>query len=508
MPYTVLVGAAGQLALGLLLARRARAGHPVAFPLSLLCLVLGGWNLANWAQAATHDPAWRVLEVTISPWLPPLAYHTTLRFVGARHRRRRSLHAAYLGFGLLSASSAAGAWWAWGVAWVDSDVWSCAYLGPFLGILAACVALLARHVRGAPDEDERMRALLMLVGIALGGALGTTELLDDLVGLPNMGALGSLVTTAIFAAVTLRLRLFGHEVSTSMALYALGLGTLALVLFLAVFRLLGHDTALLVLACLLVTGVLAASMAPVLARTRLRRERERRWVGLGRLAEQMAHDLKNPLAALQASIQFLAHERDRGRSVDPHAEVFDRLAHQVQRLTGVIDRYHRLGGVKPRPREVDVQQVVEAAWAARATAAAPGIALRREFAEGLPRLHADADLLAGALDNLMQNAVEAMPMGGALTLRTGHDGADWAWIEVEDEGAGMDARRQEQVLEGFLSTKPGGSGLGLAFVQRVVQAHAGRMVLESQPGRGTRVRLLLPVRRGGGHGGPERSARG
>jgi signal transduction histidine kinase len=105
-------------------------------------------------------------------------------------------------------------------------------------------------------------------------------------------------------------------------------------------------------------------------------------------------------------------------------------------------------------------------------------------------------MLERVLENLVRNAVEAMPDGGTVvvrTMRSGSGATDAVAFSVRDTGIGMDARTRERAFDDFFTTKPHGSGLGLAFTHRVVEAHRGQMSLESEQGRGTLVCVRLPV---------------
>jgi signal transduction histidine kinase len=124
------------------------------------------------------------------------------------------------------------------------------------------------------------------------------------------------------------------------------------------------------------------------------------------------------------------------------------------------------------------------------------VKLERALAPELPPCSGDYDLLANALENLVRNAYEAMPQGGTLTVRTQREEPEGTGVvlSVEDTGEGMDARARERAFDEFFTTKASGSGLGLAFVRRVVEAHGGEVALTSREGRGTIVRLRLPAR--------------
>jgi signal transduction histidine kinase len=165
----------------------------------------------------------------------------------------------------------------------------------------------------------------------------------------------------------------------------------------------------------------------------------------------------------------------------------------VERLDRVVGTYQRLGRVEPLLQPLDVNQLAASVLALQAFTGRPEVTLRRELAEALPRCPGDWDLLANALENLVRNAFEAMPGGGTLTVRTASEGAS-VTVSVEDTGKGMDARTRERAFDDFFTTKATGSGLGLAFVRRVVEAHGGQVALTSQEGRGTVIVLRLPVR--------------
>ena len=116
-----------------------------------------------------------------------------------------------------------------------------------------------------------------------------------------------------------------------------------------------------------------------------------------------------------------------------------------------------------------------------------------------PLCQADRDLLAGALENLLQNAVEAHPRDASVIVRTAFSSArqmPGVLVSVEDKGAGMSARVRERALDDFFTTKETGTGLGLPFVRRVAEAHGGEISLISKDGAGTVVRMFIPLEAG------------
>jgi signal transduction histidine kinase len=120
--------------------------------------------------------------------------------------------------------------------------------------------------------------------------------------------------------------------------------------------------------------------------------------------------------------------------------------------------------------------------------------------ESLPHIQADEHQLTQLFTNLLTNAYEAMDGRGRIALRArrihledGGDGREAVLVECADEGPGMPADVADKVFEPFFTTKPQGSGLGLAIVRKIVDAHDGRLDLETLPGKGTTIRIALPV---------------
>ena len=125
---------------------------------------------------------------------------------------------------------------------------------------------------------------------------------------------------------------------------------------------------------------------------------------------------------------------------------------------------------------------------------APGrmpIACKLELDESLGAIAADPDLLHRALSNLVLNAMDAMPNGGTLTLRSRRDGGKGI-IEVADTGSGLTREECERIFTPYYTSKQHGTGLGLAIVQSVVSDHGGRISVQSEPGRGTTFVIELP----------------
>lgn len=213
---------------------------------------------------------------------------------------------------------------------------------------------------------------------------------------------------------------------------------------------------------------------------------------LGRLASGVAHDMNNVLAAIQASAELLqSHQPEGGplaRSLGLILMATGRGRDLVRGLTAFARK-----GLSEAPEDLDLNELVreEAALLERTLLMRVQVAV--DISPDLPHIRGARSSLGNALMNLCVNAVDAMPGGGVLTLRT-RALEGWAAVTVEDTGEGMPPEVLARATDPFFTTKPvgKGTGLGLATVRGVVEAHGGRLDLESEVGRGTRITLCLP----------------
>jgi signal transduction histidine kinase len=222
------------------------------------------------------------------------------------------------------------------------------------------------------------------------------------------------------------------------------------------------------------------------------------------LARRLAHELKNPLFPLQLTVENL--KRARAQSPEQFDEVFrestQTLLAELGNLNEIVGRFSDFSKMpQPHFQPVDVNELVRRAvkiFEAQFRAAGrPQIELRVRLDDALPKIAADPELLHRALANLILNALDAMPQGGTLTLRTGMpEGA--VVIEVTDSGSGLTQEERQRLFTPYYTSKPHGTGLGLAIVQSVVTDHKGRIAVESAPGKGTTFRIELPLGMRGG----------
>lgn len=216
------------------------------------------------------------------------------------------------------------------------------------------------------------------------------------------------------------------------------------------------------------------------------------------LARRLAHELKNPLFPLQLTVENLV--RAKSQSQEIFEEIFressQTLLAEISNLKVIIGRFSEFSKMpQPQLQRVQVNDVVEAVarlFQAQFQAHG-GNAIRCDIKldRGVKPIAADPELLHRALSNLVLNAMDAMPDGGALALRTRSDDGNVV-VEVSDTGSGLTPEECERIFTPYYTSKKHGTGLGLAIVQSVVSDHGGRISVRSQPGKGTMFVIELP----------------
>jgi len=216
------------------------------------------------------------------------------------------------------------------------------------------------------------------------------------------------------------------------------------------------------------------------------------------VARRLAHELKNPLFPLQTTVENLRRAKD--QNSDQFEEVFREstgiLLSEIENLKTIVARFSDFAKM-PQPElgtvnlnEV-VRSVVKLFEAQFGAVGRPPITPELHLDEDLPTIQADQTLLHRALENLVLNAMDAMPAGGVLMLRTTHQNGN-VKLEIADTGSGLTPEERDRLFTPYYTTKQHGTGLGLAIVQSVVSDHGGRISVESESGVGTSVHVELP----------------
>jgi len=220
--------------------------------------------------------------------------------------------------------------------------------------------------------------------------------------------------------------------------------------------------------------------------------RSDRLAALGQLSAGLAHELRNPLGTIKVSSEMLSRSVPAENEVA--REVAGFIATEVDRCNSLITRFLQFARpLQLQLEKADLAQVLDRAIIT-AGREAPGIAVYKNYAPEIPPFPMDAELLERVFYNLVLNAAQASPAGGAVTVKTRAAGGT-AEIAVIDRGAGIDPKDMETIFNPFFTTKPAGVGLGLAIVSKIVDEHGGKISVESELGKGSVFRVLLPIER-------------
>ena len=226
---------------------------------------------------------------------------------------------------------------------------------------------------------------------------------------------------------------------------------------------------------------------------------QRRLAELSQLAGGLAHEIKNPLSTINLNLRLLAEDIQR-HDDDEHRRWLRRLVgvqEESDRLKATLDDFLRLAGkMELSPRPTDLRGVVNELIDFFAPQAEAGGVVLRSDLPGEPVICTiDTKLIKQALLNLLLNATQAITDGGEMIVKVSARD-DKARLEVIDTGPGLTAADIDRIFDVHYSTKSGGSGLGLPTTRRIVQEHGGNIRVESEPGKGTRFVIDLPVKKG------------
>jgi len=212
---------------------------------------------------------------------------------------------------------------------------------------------------------------------------------------------------------------------------------------------------------------------------------------LSRITSGVAHEVKNPLHAMVLHLELLNAKLEAGLDPKTHVQV---LTSEVNRLNRVVQTF--LDFTRPVELKLvaaDANTLVREVMLLAADARTDGVEIVERYAEGPLGIKADADLLKQAILNIVINGCQAMTDGGQLRVATARDARGQVQITVSDQGPGIPEEVRDKIFNLYYTTKPQGSGIGLAQAFRAVQLHNGRIELESQSGAGARFRITLPA---------------
>lgn len=228
---------------------------------------------------------------------------------------------------------------------------------------------------------------------------------------------------------------------------------------------------------------------------RLRQEvnRNRRLASLGSLAAGVAHEIRNPLSSLKG---FATYFRERFRESPQDRETAEVMISEVDRLNRVINQLLEFARpltmtLIPTSLPSLIRHILKTL---EGQAREKGIAIETELSPEIGEIPVDADRMSQVLMNLCLNALAATEAGGTLRVTLARQDDRMVRISVADTGAGIRKEDLPRVFDPYFTTKAAGTGLGLPIVQKIVEAHDGKIILTSEPGEGTTATVILPMK--------------
>jgi signal transduction histidine kinase len=224
--------------------------------------------------------------------------------------------------------------------------------------------------------------------------------------------------------------------------------------------------------------------------------RAQHFATLGRLAAGLTHEIRNPLGILFLQIDLLEEEFRTPTVESPHLipQTFREIRTALARLDALVQDYLslvRVGAIEPSRQDMGTA-VQEWTQELHPQAAQQGVHLALEGHETVGELSFHASTLRRAVLNVVQNALEAMPQGGALTLTCVRTATE-VQLRIRDSGPGIPAEHLARIFEPLYTTKPGGTGLGLYIVREILGAHGGQVTVESVEGVGATFTFRFPL---------------
>jgi two-component system, NtrC family, sensor histidine kinase HydH len=220
--------------------------------------------------------------------------------------------------------------------------------------------------------------------------------------------------------------------------------------------------------------------------------RSERLAALGQLTAGLAHELRNPLGTIRASAEML--KKVSGPDGGVGREMTEYITSEVDRANSLVTRFLEFARPLPlKPAVTDIHEVIDrAVLQYERSADKPEVSVYKNYDPALPRVQLDSEWMERVFYNLLRNAAEASPAGGAVTVKTRPvEGA--VEVAVIDRGTGITPENRESIFNPFFTTKPSGVGLGLAIVSKIIDEHGGQILVESEPGNGAVFRVRLPL---------------
>lgn len=221
--------------------------------------------------------------------------------------------------------------------------------------------------------------------------------------------------------------------------------------------------------------------------------RQEKLAALGGLAAGVAHEIRNPLSSIKGMASFFADQFEEGSEGRSAASV---MIQEVERLNRVITEL--LEFARPsdlRKKTTDINTMLSRSIKlVQQDATNKSVDIELQLEDNICPVWIDSDRLAQCLLNLYLNAIQAMENGGTLSVRSEADSAEFVSIIVSDNGPGISSEDIRKIFDPYFTTKKKGTGLGLAIVHKIIEAHQGKIKVESSPGKGTTFTIMIPCK--------------
>jgi signal transduction histidine kinase len=492
------IASAGNLFLANLVVFRARRARG-ALPIALLCVSLFLWDFGQGALLwHPENRYWPTIRLVGSAMTPAFLWHFVLVFTGRDQSLRKWLGAVYVASALFTLSTAGALVSETLKEYVDGHLWNLIYLAVFFPFFLLSFRLVSLRRNEVQSVVERNATNFVAFGIGVAVVMGFTELVHRFwPSLPPLGHVGSVLCTLVLAVAILRHRLLEKQAPIrTLFLFLLLAGSTVVVVVLLSSWLPESKRQVFVLGAVVLTTLLTL-WRTLFIRLYEDAARRQRLALIGTMAAGVAHEIRNPLASIKGAAQFVQKDLEGTPGKEDAKEYLKLLVGEVDRLNGVVESFLTYSRpMDPRRQEVALDGFLRDLVRLHAASLPSAIRIETSFDPELPPLRIDPALITNAVTNAIRNAVEVMPEGGELRIRTRAVASalrSWAAIEVEDTGPGIPRGEIDRIFQPFYTTKAKGTGLGLAIALRILEAHGGDINVENLEPRGCRFTFLLPL---------------
>ncbi len=213
---------------------------------------------------------------------------------------------------------------------------------------------------------------------------------------------------------------------------------------------------------------------------------------VGKMAAHVAHEIRNPLTAIGGFARHILQHPDNVESVKQGAEIISREVTRLEKILANVLNFTKIS--KPFRKLQDIHKIIDAVIQLHTPLLEEHkVEVQRNYAPDLPQVYVDEDQMKQVFTNIMTNSIYSMPEGGTIFVKTRQvdDGVE---IEMRDTGTGMSEEVLENMFNPFYTNRQGGTGLGMAVTQKIIQEHDGRIDVDSEEGKGTVFRIYLPLK--------------